>query len=346
MRKLLPFLMISLLIMPYSMAIDLGDLEWKDGKLFGKYVPSGMEGIISAYCNGNHIMDIVYRNDSIELDIKYFDNLEKIIERNPFLKDEFENSIIPLNIRGSSFHIEYAGCIVELHDVPTRFLRVEADKVVISNMNYNVTVENEHSITLTGNNFSAILISDGDMEYRGGVITAYDGLMLASFAKEDEKLEDSIKNRTMGGELTIMDYSINDTDYISYFGNVSVTPVKITDRGIILHVTGDHNSGGKILKINLGKRICRGDFKIKFDGITVKKADNFDDILNPDDDGIMPEYYNISTEEGKILLITIPHFSQHSISIEFVKENLWSTVLAIAMGLLFIMLAAAYMFKK
>ena len=346
MRLVVATMVLILIALPYSMAIDLGSLEWKDGKLFGKYVPSGMEGVISCYSSGKHIMDIVYRNDSIELDIKYFDNLEKIIERNPFLKDEFENSIIPLNIRGSSFHIEYAGCVVELHDVPTRFLRVEADKIVVSGINYNVSVEDSNSLTLSGENFSAILISDGGIEYDGSIITAHSDLMLASFMQEEEKLEESIRNRTMGGEITIMDYSVNDTDYISYFGNVSVVPAEISKEGIVLRVTGDHTSGGKILKINLGKKVCKAGFRIKFDGIPVVKADSFDDIMNPDDDGIMPEYYNISTDEGEILLITIPHFSEHQISIEFITENVWATVAAIAMGIIFILLAAAYMFRK
>ncbi len=346
MRLVVATMVLILIALPYSMAIDLGSLEWKDGKLFGKYVPSGIEGKISCYVDNKNIMDIIYRNDSIELDIKYFDALEKIVERNPFLKDELENSLIPLNIRGSSFRIDYGGCIVELHDVPTRFLRVKADKIVVSGINYDVNVENNYSLFLTNENFSAILMSEKCINYDGNSITACGDLMLASFTKEEKRIEGSVMNRTLGGELTIIDYDTNKTDFISYFGNVTIHPEKISKDGIVLNVNGDSKSGGKIIKINLGHRVASGRFRIKLDDVPVKKASGFDDIMNPDDDGIAPEYYNISTEEGEIILITIPHFSDHQLSIEFIRENVMATFAAIAMGILFIFLAAFYMFKK
>lgn len=346
MKLVVATMIFILMLLPYSMAIDLGDLEWKDGKLFGKYVPSGMEGKISCYSGNKNIMDVIYRNDSIELDIKYFDAFEKIVERNPFLKDEIENSLIPLNIRGSSFRIEYEGCVVELHDVPTRFLRVEADKIVVEGINYDVKVEDNYSLSLTNENFSAILMSDKCLDYDGSSIIACGDLILASFTKEERRIEDSVKNRILGGEITIIGYDINKTDFISYFGNVTIYPEKISKEGILLKVEGDSKSGGKIIKINMGHGVASGKFRIKLDEIPVKKASSFDDIMNPNDDGITPEYYNISTEEGEIILITIPHFSEYQLSIEFIRENAMATLAAIIMGILFIFLAAFYMFKK
>ena len=55
-----------ILFIPLAGAVDLGDLKWEDGKITGKYMPAGLEGKISCYSKERHIMDIIYRNDSIE----------------------------------------------------------------------------------------------------------------------------------------------------------------------------------------------------------------------------------------------------------------------------------------
>ncbi len=344
-----------LLFLPLASAIDIGDFKWEDGKITGKYMPAGLEGKISCYSRGKHILDIIYKNESIEISIQYFDALEKIIERNPFLKKELEEALVKqamhINISGAAFEIEYEECKIELHDTPTRFLRVTCDKIVVSDFSYNVTKLEDNIVKMEKENFSATLLSDNTIVTNKENITAYGDLMLVSFSFEEErKMEDAFKNKTIGGEITIVDYSEDKVDSISYFGDVTITPAKLSRGKIILNITGDARSGGKIIKINLGKNVCISDeFTIKFDGRKINQASNFEDILNPDDDGIEPEYYilsPVSSNEGMFVLVTIPHFSDHQLSIEFVVENVFAKIAAIAMGFLVIALASFYMFKK
>jgi hypothetical protein len=175
--------------------------------------------------------------------------------------------------------------------------------------------------------------------------------MLVTFSHIQEKnIEDALKNKVIGGEITILDFDINETDYVAYFGNVSCKTKKISEEKIVLTVDGDEKSGGKILKINLGKNVCvEREFKLKFDGKILSSASDFDDILNPDDDGLNPEFYILSSsypEEGTFLLVTIPHFSEHQLIIEFVVDTIMTKAVAIFIGIIIIMLASFYMFKK
>lgn len=340
--------MLILFIFPFASAIDLGGFEQQDGKIMGKYLPAGLEGKISCYSNGQHIMDIVYKNDSIQLVIHFFKTLNRLVERDPFLKEEIKNALAPINIKGARFTLEYGGCTIELHDVPTRFLRIFADKIVFSNINYEVNKIEDNLVKLYKQNFSATLMSSKPIEVDKN-ITAYDDIILVSFShfEEGEKIEEALKEKVIGGEIIIVGCDIkNDTDFISYFGNVTITPAKIENGKIILKINGDCE-GGKIIKVNLGKNVCLSDkILIKYDGKPIEEASSFEDILNPDDDGSNPEYYKLLSEDGAFLLITIPHFSEHIISIEFILENIFGKIMAICFGLLIIALATFYIFRK
>jgi len=342
---------VAVIFLPLSSAIEIGEVRVEDGKIMGKYLPAGLEGKISCYSGGKHILDMIYNNDSIEISLKYFGReIERILERNPFLKEEIEKSLMAINVRGASYEIEYAGCKVELHDVPTRFLRIIADEIVFSNLNYTIEKVDEHTIKLKKENFTAMILCKGKLAINGNAIYTTHEIMLISFAyQEEENIEDAIKNKVLGGEITIVSHDVkNGTDCISYFGNVSITPAKLEKGKVVLKVDGDEKAGGKIIKINLGKNVCLSDeFKIKFDGRFVQEASGIEDILNPDDDGIEPEYYLLATkQEGVILLVSIPHFSEHILSIEFIVENIITKTLAFLSALLVIAIAAIYMFKK
>jgi PGF-CTERM motif len=54
---------------------------------------------------------------------------------------------------------------------------------------------------------------------------------------------------------------------------------------------------------------------ILFDGEQIQMADNYDDIMNPNDDGGAAEYLVVVGSEDVEVLVSIPHFSAHSITI-------------------------------
>ncbi|MBC7129339.1 MAG: hypothetical protein H5T45_06390 [Thermoplasmatales archaeon] len=337
-----------LLISIYTQAIEVGEFRVDDGKLTGKYLPAGLEGKISCYKEDKKIIEMVYKNDSIEISIQFFDALEKIVERDPLLKEEIRKALLPINIRGAFFGFEYGGCTIELHDAPSRFLKIFSDKIIISEINdYEINPVNEKLIKMKKENISVVLMSDENLFFDGENITAKNNLILASFYYSEEKIENAFSNKEIGGEIIIAGFDLNNETYsMSYFGEVSIEAVNITEEKVLLNVRGNSTSG-KVIKISLGKNVCISDeFIIKFDGKKIDEAGSFEDILNPNDDGIYPEYYKLDSKEGLFLLVSIPHFSEYKVSIEFIVENIFGKIIAAFFGIFVISLAALYMFKK
>lgn len=329
-------------------SFDLGKFEIENGKISGEYLPAEFEKI-SCFSQGRHMMDIIYENNSIEISIQFSDALERIAERDPLLKEELKKAFMPIDISGPSFTVRYGDCTVELHAISIRFLKICADKIIFSSEGYTIQKIDENMIKMEKENFSAVLISDNHMDIDDN-ITAYGNLMLFSFSNiAKEEIKEAFKNKFIGGEITIDGYDIkNNTDSISYFGNVSIEPVSIGEKKILLNVKGDADSGGKVIKINLGNKVCLSDeFSVKFEGKEISKADSFEDVLNPNDDSLYPEYYKLqSPGEGVFILISIPHFSEYQVSIEFIVENVAGNTLAILFGLFVIFFAAFYIFRS
>lgn len=349
--KLLAIFITFMLFVPFVSAFDIGGFEIKDGDLIGKYHPAGLEGCtISCYTN-KHILDIVYKNKSIDITFEFLDDpiLKKLVERDTTLKDEMEKVLMnkTLHMRGSEISFDYEGCKVELHDVPTRFLKISANKIILQNGKYELNRIRQNEIKLEKENFTSILISDNPLKIEGNNITAYGNIMLASFSlsPEHSKIENAFVERRIGGEVFIIGKKENDT--ISYFGNVSISP-KISGNKIILKVKGDEGKGGKVIKVNLAKNICLSDkIIVRYDGKIINEANNITDILNPNDDGSNPEYYRLQHTQagGVFLLISIPHFSEHEIKIEFIVKNPVFQILAVISGLIVVTFAAFYIFK-
>ncbi|MBC7081125.1 MAG: hypothetical protein H5T44_02610 [Thermoplasmatales archaeon] len=349
MKKLLIYLLLAFIFINFeAQSIEIGGFKVEDGKISGKYLPAGLEGKISCYKEDKKIIDMVYKNESIEVSIQFFDALEKIIERDPLLKEEIRKALVPINIKGAFFGFEYSGCVVELHDAPTRFLKIFSDRIVISEIyGYEINKINESLIKMRKGDMGVVLMSDRNIFFDGENITAQDNMILASFYYSEEKIEDAFLNKSIGGEIVIAGFDLNNETYsLSYFGEVSIEAINITQGRILLNVRGN-SSSGKVIKINLGKNIFFSDeFTVKFDGKKIDEADSLEDILNPNDDGIYPEYYKLDSKEGVILLISIPHFSEYKVSIEFLIESLAGKIIILILSIFVISLAALYLFKK
>ena len=352
--KLLPLLIAFIFIAPFASAFEIGGFEIKDGNLTGKYFPSGLEGcVISCYSN-THVLDMIYKNKSIDITFEFLDDpmIKKLIEWNSALKEEMQRALMnkTISIAGPSISFNYEGCRVELHDSPTRFLKIYTTKIVIHNGGYGIKRIKSNEIKLEKDNFTSILMSTEPMEIHGKNITAYHNIMLVgfSFINEKESIENAFVNKTIGGEISIAGRNKNETDFISYFGNVTINATLPKTNEIVLKVSGNEGEGGKVIKVNLAKNVCLSDkIIVRYDGKIINEANNLTDILNPNDDGSNPEYYKLaSTKEGVFLLISIPHFSQHEINIEFIVRNPIFQAIALLSGIAIVGLAALYLFKK
>jgi hypothetical protein len=77
-------------------------------------------------------------------------------------------------------------------------------------------------------------------------------------------------------------------------------------------------------------------------------ADDINDVLDPNNDGSHPEYLIVLGSNGTQLLVSIPHFSEHSITFfnltpeQAAQYLLYAAVAAVGL----IIIAAVVMFRK
>jgi hypothetical protein len=174
--------------------------------------------------------------------------------------------------------------------------------------------------------------------------------------ENSELIQKGIKNRKVGGEVTIkLDENLIDyKQYIFIYNDITITPNIVKKGSISLIIDGDENSSGRVLVLNLGPEIFGPDENliIEYDGEKIKLADDIIDVLNPNDDGSHPEYLITYGANGTQIIISIPHFSQHHISIlsdmyqEIIKEAMRYKEIAIASAIGIIAIAAIVMFRK
>jgi hypothetical protein len=130
-----------------------------------------------------------------------------------------------------------------------------------------------------------------------------------------ELIDNAIVSGTVGGEILISNDLENDA--ILYNNLLSFKSVSIDKNEISLIISGDESLSGKTLVINAetGFFDNEGNLLIKYDGETIRLADDINDVLNPNDDGSFPEYLIVEGALGVQIIISIPHFSDHEISI-------------------------------
>lgn len=103
-----------------------------------------------------------------------------------------------------------------------------------------------------------------------------------------------------------------------YSGDVEMVTAATRDR---VDVTLSSESPvGKTLLLALDPMtlpgLARGDAVVLFDGIPAAEADSFADVLDAMDDGDAAEYLVLAGESGTQVLVSVPHFSVHTVTLQ------------------------------
>ena len=176
---------------------------------------------------------------------------------------------------------------------------------------------------------------------------------------DDEKriqtVAGAIETGNLGGEITIVKNGQGyKTDAISYYANVTVTEHSLSENKAIFNVSGDSYATGKTVKINFGRDTLSStdmnELQLFFDGRQMQKASSLVDVLDPNDDGLQPEYLPVEVDAagGKefFILVSIPHFSDHQIIIQTLADNPLLLALAATGAVAIVMVAAWGMFRR
>ncbi|HDS59681.1 MAG TPA: hypothetical protein ENN54_05250 [Thermoplasmatales archaeon] len=340
--------------------------QYEASGIQGTYALSGLQGCgISVYtADGSHLLDITYRADHIDISLQVLENtvLNKLLEKEQWLEQYMRDIAFQhLSFEQPEIRFTYGNCTIEMHDSSITFLKIyTTGPIVFSGLcDYTLNHSAGHVVQVTKENFSGAIMSSQPLCVHDGTVIAQKVAMFrgstASSSQERQKtetVERALEAGLLGAEITVVRADGGyRTDAISYFNNVTIRNGTLNPNRAEFTVSGDHYATGKTVKINMGKDVLSSrDLQVLFDGEPIPLADDLEDVLNPDDDGLQPEYVMVNVTAGDggefFLLVSIPHFSEHTITVESVLRNPVFLGLAAVGALTVVMVASWALFRK
>ncbi|HWG92398.1 MAG TPA: hypothetical protein VNZ52_16245, partial [Candidatus Thermoplasmatota archaeon] len=136
------------------------------------------------------------------------------------------------------------------------------------------------------------------------------------------------------------------------YGNVTVE-TRPEDGGVTFVVDGNPGDP-RVLIFDVDAALVRNatldKLTFRFDNETISPASSLADILNPDDDGLKPEFFVVSDLSGTYqVIVSVPHYSVHTITIQSITD-LVPPAVSVTLGVLaatgFLVLAAVTLFRR
>jgi len=137
-----------------------------------------------------------------------------------------------------------------------------------------------------------------------------------------DRINEAIEAGKIGGEITFKRKE-NEIEYEeTIYANITITPrdIDAENKKISVAVDGEEENG-KTIVITINKNVFTLiDVIVEYDGINAREADGFLDIIDSSDDGSLPEYYVIYEQNEVFVLVSLPHFSEHTITVYSLVE--------------------------
>jgi hypothetical protein len=243
-------------------------------------------------------------------------------------EDEEDGRATNVRSDGSTIRVRTANYTFVAHDNPSAVGKLETHGLITITFADGVvlTRSGEESVRFSFGDVQGTLRND-DIRVDGRTATAQDEVLVyldearGSFDRRRGDIGDAIEKRHVGVEAT---FNANDSeevveDVVSY-GNVTMTTVK-AERGNLTVLVDGHGLDGRVIVLNVDGRVLGAQsaqkLNILLDNASMLPASNFSDILDPDDDGYEPEYYIVYDPSAEVfqLVVTVPHYSVHTLSI-------------------------------
>ena len=138
---------------------------------------------------------------------------------------------------------------------------------------------------------------------------------ISQYFKTRMQIDNATINEKVGCRIVI---NKNIGNYVHIYNDgLTINATNITGNKISLKISGNEDVTGKTIEINVHGDIFYdpNNLIIEYDGEGIRMADDLKDVLNPDDDGSHPEYWIIYDANGTHILVSIPHFSEHEITV-------------------------------
>ncbi len=138
---------------------------------------------------------------------------------------------------------------------------------------------------------------------------------------ESSRIDDAKSSRTIAAEVEIGNGQV---DHKSIDNNINVnTEQNSTNDSVNITVSATNQTGPKVILVNLNSTtIDVSSIKylhVHYDGQLISPADNVDQVLNATSSDV-PHYAILITQNGAQILISIPHFSTHTITLDSLSK--------------------------
>lgn len=262
--------------------------------------------------------------------------------------------------RGAQVRLGTPHFRAQVHDNPAGVLKLDTDGVatILFAEGTNLTRVDDGRVTFTLGNLTGTVRGD-DLEVAGRTVIASDELLVllhgsrGAFDVHRADIGHAVGTRHVGAEASFnrrADEGIEE-DVISY-GNVTMTKVK-AERGNLTVLIDGHGFDGRVLVLNVDGRIVGAskadDLHVLFDNESIALADGIADVLDPDDDGLLAEYYVVfdPATEAFQLLVSVPHYSLHTLSVTTLLQSAPPSVIAgVLGGVLLLAASGAVLFRR
>ncbi len=154
-----------------------------------------------------------------------------------------------------------------------------------------------------------------------------------------EDIINAIEEGYLGGEVTIQQAENEIVfEQKTYGEGIRIAPSS-DDNEISFIVENEISPDGKTFVFYIDTRILSSsdDIKIKYDGKPIKMADNLADVLNPNDDSLIPEYFfpdEQGSSEKLTVFVSAPEFSEHTITIIYEAVEVIGGITAVILYIL------------
>jgi len=125
----------------------------------------------------------------------------------------------------------------------------------------------------------------------------------------------------VGAEVDIED---EDSSSTVVYDSLNISIEQVENNTVSINISSELSQGTTVslsVSSDILEVMQEENVTILFDGEQIQMADNYDDIMNPDDDGGAAEYLVVVGSKDVEVLVSIPHFSAHSITITTVDAG-------------------------
>ena len=183
----------------------------------------------------------------------------------------------------------------------------DENKTMSENINENRTMSEDHNENKT----MSESMGEGDHQIPNPRSTS----IFTPTQQDIENINQAKANQTIAAEVNI---GTNQSQTTSIDNNVSVQTTNNTPDSLNVNVSASSQTGPKVIAFNLNATTVNlqnlNNLGVMYDGKLIQPAPNMDAILHakPTDN---PSFAIVVTQSGIQVLVLVPHFSTHSITI-------------------------------